>query len=985
MIILQTNLNRSRAAHDLLEQTVKEENVDVVLVAEPNKKLAEGATWIADKNKDAAIKIYKQTEETIIKRVVRKDGIIWLEMKDLRICCGYISPNDKIDRFKEFVQDIEELLENNGKKKCIVAGDFNSKSKNWGSPRTDKRGEIVEEMIAAKQMVIANVGEEPTFVRGSQVSHLDITLHSEELAGKLKDWKVMDKETMSDHKYIIYKADTSKKNETRTTGKKKWVINDRNMKDLGANIQMTYWKYGKAIDTAEQLETIITEASDKTFTRGGGKGRRFQANYWWNEEIAQKRKACQALQRKIIRENKKYYKTRQGETLNKIQELKQEQNDNRKELRKAILASKKKKWKEITQELENDIWGKAYQIVTGKMKLRSKGELDTEEQIKIAKDLFPETAAIRWEAKEIETEEIPSLNAKELEAAAETMKRRKAPGPDQIPNEVVKAVVKEIPEEVLSIMNGCLKKNEFPTAWKIARLVLIPKLMSDRTQKQKYRPLCMLSALGKLLERMIEKRLREEVEERGGMAETQFGFRKGRSTIDALKKVVEIANRAKNYSYRHKKLCVMIVFDVKNAFNTARWPKIVAALEELKISPYLINIVQSYLDNRRLEIGSEKKRLDMKMGVPQGSVLGPLLWNVFYDGVLKVEVPPGIDMIAYADDLALIATSKERNTLEQIIKQSVNRIEEWMLANGLELAPGKTEAVILSGRRKLKTIKVKVGNTEITTKKSIRYLGVMIDKDLKMTEHIKKTTERVDKTIATLTRIMPSEGGPSSEKRKILASVAESIILYGSVIWEPALKIKKYSDLLTKCQRKVVLRVISAYKTVSTAALLVIAGTPPIDLLARERNEIHKKGVKKKKEEREKTYEKWQERWDGSKEGAWTRKLIPSIKEWIENGATGVDHYTSQFLTGHGSFGSYLQRIKKIDKAECAYCAEEEDTPEHLLTCPRWREEMGNLKNVLGEELTADNFRRQVVKGKWMEISNALKQIMRIKTTEEQK
>ncbi|CAH1385034.1 unnamed protein product, partial [Tenebrio molitor] len=504
MIILQTNLNRSRAAHDLLEQTVKEENVDVVLVAEPNKKLAEGATWIADKNKDAAIKIYKQTEETMIKRVVRKDGIIWLEMKDLRICCGYISPNDKIDRFKEFVQDIEELLENNGKKKCIVAGDFNSKSK-IGDPRTDKRGEIVEEMIAAKQMVIANVGEEPTFVRGSQVSHLDITLHSEELAGKLKDWKVMDKETMSDHKYIIYKADTSKKNETRTTGKKKWVINDRNMKDLGANIQMTYWKYGKAIDTAEQLETIITEASDKTFTRGGGKGRRFQANYWWNEEIAQKRKACQALQRKIIRENKKYYKTRQGETLNKIQELKQEQNDNRKELRKAILASKKKKWKEITQELENDIWGKAYQIVTGKMKLRSKGELDTEEQIKIAKDLFPETAAIRWE---------------------------------------------EIPEEVLSIMNGCLKKNEFPTAWKIARLVLIPKLMSDRTQKQKYRPLCMLSALGKLLERMIEKRLREEVEERGGMAETQFGFRKGRSTIDALKKVVEIANRAKNYSYR---------------------------------------------------------------------------------------------------------------------------------------------------------------------------------------------------------------------------------------------------------------------------------------------------------------------------------------------------------------------------------------------------------------------------------------------------
>jgi hypothetical protein len=146
------------------------------------------------------------------------------------------------------------------------------------------------------------------------------------------------------------------------------------------------------------------------------------------------------------------------------------------------------------------------------MKLRSKGELDTEEQIKIAKDLFPETAAIRWEAKEIETEEIPSLNAKELEAAAETMKRRKAPGPDQIPNEVVKAVVKEIPEEVLSIMNGCLKKNEFPTAWKIARLVLIPKLMSDRTQKTKIQTTLHVECTGKA----PGKNDREEITRGGG-------------------------------------------------------------------------------------------------------------------------------------------------------------------------------------------------------------------------------------------------------------------------------------------------------------------------------------------------------------------------------------------------------------------------------------------------------------------------------------
>ena len=216
----------------------------------------------------------------------------------------------------------------------------------------------------------------------------------------------------------------------------------------------------------------------------------------------------------------------------------------------------------------------------------------------------------------------------ELKRAAEGLKNKKAPGLDQIPNEVVKIVVKEIPDVVLTVLNKCLVQGKFPKEWKKAKLVLIPKPSKHETSI-KYRPLSLLSTMGKLYERLIENRLRIEIEDKGGMSDTQFGFRKQRSTIDALQKVMDIVEKAKKGSYGSKNLCVMIVFDVKNAFNTARWNKIVEALEKLKVSRYLINIIKNYLQDRIIIVGDENKEIETKVGVPQGSVLGPLLWNVF--------------------------------------------------------------------------------------------------------------------------------------------------------------------------------------------------------------------------------------------------------------------------------------------------------------------------------------------------------------------
>lgn len=203
MLILQTNLNRSRIAHDLLEQFIREENIDLALVSEPNKRYVEERAWITDVKGDVAVRICTQSAETEIGRIAREEGIVLVELKEVEVCGGYISPNIGIDSYSEYINRLERVLRDRNKP-VIVAGDFNSKSEAWGSAKTDQRGELLEELFSAGQLTVANTGGEPTFARGTQASHLDVTAHSDSLTDRVKEWKVWDTENMSDHRYITF-------------------------------------------------------------------------------------------------------------------------------------------------------------------------------------------------------------------------------------------------------------------------------------------------------------------------------------------------------------------------------------------------------------------------------------------------------------------------------------------------------------------------------------------------------------------------------------------------------------------------------------------------------------------------------------------------------------------------------------------------------------------------------------------------------------
>lgn len=243
--------------------------------------------------------------------------------------------------------------------------------------------------------------------------------------------------------------------------------------------------------------------------------------------------------------------------------------------------------------------------------------------------------------------------------------------------------------------------------------------------------------MGKILETLIKTRLEDELKEKNIINDHQYGFRSGRSTINALQNITEIHKKIKEKAYQHQEFSILIAIDIKNAFNSAPWNGIITALREANISNYLIKIVQSYLTNRYILTNSGQK-VQTTCGVPQGSVIGPTMWNIFYNRILNTQMPSGVTLIAYADDLAIVAQAKTKTMLEAVASLAVEKVANTLIEMELEMAPQKTEMLIIAGRRKLNNISIPIENTIIINQSVLKYMGVYLDKDLRMTAHIKK-------------------------------------------------------------------------------------------------------------------------------------------------------------------------------------------------------------------------------------------------------
>lgn len=383
----------------------------------------------------------------------------------------------------------------------------------------------------------------------------------------------------------------------------------------------------------------------------------------------------------------------------------------------------------------------------------------------------------------------------------------------------------------------------------------------------------------------------------------------------------------------------------------------------------------------------------MTAGVPQGSILGPTLWNLAYDSVLLMpDLPRGARLVAYADDLAVVVTAREEAALECRTNEALEMVDEWMRDHKLTLAPHKSEAVLLIGKKRPKEINITLGDHSIEIKKEVKYLGVVLDRPRTGTAHVNYATSKAMNTCRKLSRIMPRRGGATEAKRRLLASAATSAVLYGAPTWaEKALSSKRNREKLASTQRIIALRVARAYRTVSSKAALVLSGLIPWELLAEERTKRYKDDSSDETDLREKTMVSWQAAWDKEEGGnttRWTKRLIPNLKAWVSRTHGDTSYYLTQILSGHGSFQTYMVKIGKTQVATCVLCdsGEEDDVTHTVLRCEKLKEIRERAAALMEDQQTVEKIIQRMLGSdqEWQTIAEALENIMRKKDELEQ-
>lgn len=940
--VLQINLGHCQAAQDLMFQVAREKCADLVLVSEQYRDCP--SHWYCDSTGMAAIYLPPATGARITGRAgAGCRGWTWVEVSGCRIYSCYFSPNATIREFEDSLRELEEDVRT-ASIPVLVAGDFNAWATDWGSSTTNRRGSILCEVAACLHLLPANVGGEFTFRRGTTGSVVDVTFAGEGIIGLVKRWRVLDDYSHSDHQYVSFslaEGPRSAGTPGATAAPGGWCLRSLDVEGFSAVIdtgQATVSNANGVQQKVSALNNLIKHACDATMSRRAGRSSR-RSVFWWNDTIADLRRTCLAKRRRAQRNNSDEaalvaYKAA------------------RKELRNAIKRSKERCWGELCEMVDRDPWGLPYKLVRQKLRGCDRDPFlnDPQRLESVIDALFPDHEPRARRSDPPPRSDFEPFTKEELELATKRITTGKAPGPDNVPNEIVLAVARGFPKMLLGVYNACLDEGKFGDSWKRQRLVLVPKkAVADGPSS--FRPLCMLDGFGKLLERLVLGRLLPILERGdGGLSEHQYGFRPGRSTIDAVIHVVKTVRSAWEGSLKSCRQVMMVALDIKNAFNSARWDLILRALGEgFGVSGHLMALLENYFDDRTLEYrcgsdGSSQARR-LTSGVPQGSVLGPTLWNAMYDGLLRTEMPEGVGIVAFADDIAVMIVGKTSHDIEISGNEALRRVKNWLDRSGLELAVQKTEAVFFSRRRRPLLPRLMLEGFEVPLSKSLRYLGIQLDRRLSFGEHVELASAKASGVAQQIGRLMPNVGGPKSGRRKLLHEVVHSALLYGAPIWARSLTTEVHRKKMAQVQRRSALRVISGYRTISEDAALVLASSPPIDLLATERA-LKYEGKDKVREE---TLSMWQQRWDSAAGGRWTHGLIGDLKPWCERKHGDLSYRLTQLLSGHGCFGDYLQRIGKEATAACCHCDSEHDDAEHtMLSCPAWAVPRSSLLITIG-------------------------------------
>ncbi|MCG8035359.1 MAG: hypothetical protein JAZ03_24705 [Candidatus Thiodiazotropha taylori] len=353
----------------------------------------------------------------------------------------------------------------------------------------------------------------------------------------------------------------------------------------------------------------------------------------------------------------------------------------------------------------------------------------------------------------------------------------KATGPDSIPSRFLKDFADEITPALTLIFRASLHQGEVPQDWRQAYVTPIFK-KGDRSSPANYRPISLTSVCSKVMEHILHSQVMKHLEAHGILSDQQHGFRKRRSCESQL--ILTLQDLAAGMDEGQQ--IDAILLDFSKAFDKVPHERLAIKLKHYGIRGSLLQWIQSFLTDRKQQVlveGQSSTTAPVVSGVPQGTVLGPLLFLLYIN-----DLPQKVSSTArlFADDsLMYLKISSTKDTAA--LQLDLDRLQQWQSDWQMSFNPSKCEVVRVTKRKNPVEATYQIHGQDLTVAKTGKYLGVLISEDMSWKPHVDATIKKANNSLAFLRRNLSR--CPQEVKAQCYKTLVRPITDYAASAWDP--------------------------------------------------------------------------------------------------------------------------------------------------------------------------------------------------------
>lgn len=751
----------------------------------------------------------------------------------------YGAPNIKIN-----LEDLQHLIPLN--KDVIIGGDFNSHNPLWGSNRDDgTRSSTIIEYLDHHQLVTLNSGAHTRFQAPErEPSCIDLTFSTGDLAF-CSNWEVLQDSHGSDHYPILITIDpiwsashvgtplSLPSEDYRVKGKWKTRTADwSKFKEIVATNLSSSPQLDSVQAKYDHLYTSLEGAAEASMKRSTGKGpgKRGKMPVWWDEDcfriVKQRKKSMKEYDRSSSYEN--YLSTKRQVATAK----------------RDLTQKRRSKWREFAESLGsegnlNSIWQKtkAFRNKLFRPAWRFRGQ--NPPWIPQFLDKYAEDNTVVTDTLEDGDDELSPGNLDEpytsfeLEKAIEDSKKDTAPGEDGHPYSFFCQSPSIFRIALLDLYNDILSSGVLPYQWRSHILIPILKPGKNPEEAASYRPIAKMSCYLKIFQRMIKNRLEWFLEHHELLPPHQMGFRKGRGTVDTVLTLTSdiqlaLANKLSTYA---------LFIDINAAYDNVNIRKLNKTLKGLDIGVLTRRLIFEMFSNRMVKVEYAYQYSTVRTsskGLPQGSILSPILFNV-YTIELHNSLKRGVQILQYADDIVLYHSNSTLQVTKENLQSAVEFFVPKLQQSDLSISPTKSQLCIFTRSRinileeNNSLLQIDVGGQTIQAEAFVKYLGMWLDYKLMWVTHIKDLVRRIEMSLNLLRALCGTWWGASPSTLLVLyRSLIRSKIDYGGVLYMKASK--TLLEKINVVHRRALRICIGAMISTRKEFLLSEAGEIPLDL-----------------------------------------------------------------------------------------------------------------------------------------------------------